>query len=327
MIYQQALLEFGEKILTCSKYAPGGSCRSELAYVSESVYKHGPEIAYVGRKYGKNGYPKVLFSRLNPTWNADIGWFGTLESINEYRLANSGEGISELFDCYLKGWTQADKTYRGLRDAGTVTGYANNTRRLSPEEKRKSPLYGIQLILEQMVRLGVFPSNASSALEFCAINNVVKCAGALEKWNPSSLMYKNCNYYIEELDLLVPDVLVVFGNDADKYLRSKLNNRFPMAGIRSEILLSSGSYCRYFKFPHPLGQGKTTWLGHDIQHLCVDTKEFPIPGQKELEQFAAGPGRKSTELLYRYTVLLARETKNLKRAMFDSEDDETKNRP
>lgn len=315
MGYQQAILEVGEKILDCSKFSPNvtdDSCRPELADVSKSLYKHGPEITYVGRKYGKSGYPKILFSRLNPTWNDNIGWFGTLESIDEYRRANPVADTSEIFDCYLNGWAHTKKTYRGLKDAGTVTGHDNRNLSPSLEERRRKPLYGIQLILEQMVSLGVFPSEGTSALEFCAINNVVKCAGALESWNPSSLMFKNCNYYIEELKILDPDVLVVFGDAAESYLRKKFGKALFKAGINSKIFLSPDFYCRYFKFLHPLGQGKGSWRGRDIQSLCSNESEFPIPMQNELEAFAAGPHGVSTELLYRYTIFLARELKKIK---------------
>jgi hypothetical protein len=277
------------------------------------MYKHGPEISYVGPKYGQSGCPRILFTRLNPTWNADIGWFGTLESISEYRLNHPDPDPSEIFDCYLKGWTNRGKTYRGLWDAGTVTGHSNKST-LTGEEKRNNPRYGIQLIMEAMLKKGVFPKHInSSLLEFCAINNVVKCSGAEKNWNPSSSMYNNCTYYIKELDILQPHVLVVFGDKTDGYIRSKYQNIFKTRNNGNEVIcLSSGIECKYFKFLHPLGQGKSTWLGHDIAHLCSGYDVPVAPERAELMRFKAGPRGESSRLLYKYVMLLVEQTKLIK---------------
>ncbi len=314
MSYQDDLLAFGNEIFGCPRYLESGACRGELADVSNGVYKHGPEIGFVGDSYGQPGRPRILFTRLNPTWNQDIGWFGTLESLTEYRMSHPDAGARDVFRCYLRGWNHGGKLYRGLWDAGTVTGHPNQSR-LHGDEKRRSPRYGIQAIMEEMIRAGVFPVAADSPLQFCAINNAVKCAGSLPKWNPSTSMYRNCNYYDKELGILAPHILVAFGNDTDGYLRSKLHGRFSRAGNQTLLTLPGGAKCLYFLFLHPLGQGKNTWRGDDVRHLRSAPDIDREPGPKEKEQFKAGPGGSSTSTLFKYTLYLVSEAKRLKESI------------
>ncbi len=81
-------------------------------------------------------------------------------------------------------------------------------------------------------------------------------------------MRKTCNYFERELDILKPDILIVFGNVADKYLHSKIRKeafRFSTENNMSVLKLSNGDNCKYFKFPHPVGPGKYSWKGKDIE--------------------------------------------------------------
>lgn len=311
MSYQDALLALGREVMDCPHARDDGACRSELADVSRGLYKHGPEMSFAGEDYGRPGLPRILFTRLNPTWNDDVGWFGTRESVEEFLAAHPAAGAEEVFRHYLAGWAHGRKVFRGMQDAGTVTGHPNQSR-LSGEEKRSSPRYGIQLIMEEMIRAGVFPATQGSPLRFCAINNVVKCAGALGNWNPSTAMYRNCNYYLRELDVLSPHILVAFGNKTDAYLRSKLRGRFTREGDQVVLALPGGARCRYFPFLHPLGQGKNTWRGKDVRHLLPAPETAREPGPRELSQFRSGPGGTSTATLFCYTLHLVSEVLRLK---------------
>ena len=311
MSYQKRILTFGEKILDCPHYQEGGACRSKLADVSNGVYKHGPEIGFVGDRYGQSNSPRILFTRLNPTWNNNIGWFGTRESVTEYRRQYPDANAADVFRCYLKGWKIGNKVYRGMWDAGTVTGHPIKSNRPALE-KRSSPRYGIQAIMDEMIRAGVFPKTDDSPLQYCAINNVVKCSGSLRNWNPSNCMYRNCNYYGGEIDILTPHIVVAFGNDSDTYLKSKLRDRFATSGNKFELKLSTSGRCLYFKFPHPLGLGKYTWLGNDLGDLGCSPGIHREFGPKESDIFKAGPGGMSTERLFNYTMHLVSEAKKLK---------------
>jgi len=311
MNYQERLLALGEDVFHCPNYAVGGACRGELADVSGGLYRHGPEISFVGESYGQSGTPRILFTRLNPTWNKDIGWFGTLESVREYRRQYPDAGAREIFESYMKGWEHGTKQYRGMWDAGTVTGHRNQSR-LSGDEKRRRPRYGIQVIMEEMIRHAVFPKAADSPLQYCAINNVVKCAGSLPKWNPSTSMCRDCNYYEKEIDILAPHILVAFGKATDRYLTRKLSERFTKVANHTTLRLSSGAECLYFVFPHPTGQGKNTWRGNDVRHLHPDPDIDREPGPKEKEQFKCGPRGGGTSILFKYILYLVSEARRLK---------------
>lgn len=314
MSYREKLLANGNEIFTCPYFCGSGTCQEELADVSNGLYKHGPEISFVGERYGQPGTLRILFTRLNPTWNRDIGWFGTRESVTEYQIQNPDADAGNIFQRYLRGWNHGNKVFRGIWDAGTVTGNPNKSI-LAGENKRKSPRYGIQLIMEEMIRAGVFPVTDGSPLQFCAINNVVKCAGSLKNWNPSNSMYRNCNYYVKELDLLMPHIVVAFGKDTDSYLRAKLGNRFSRVGNKTILELPDGEKCRYFLFLHPLGQGKSTWLGNDVVNLRPAPDIARVLGPKEKEQFKAGPQGSSTSTLFNYTLHLVSEAKRLKESI------------
>ncbi len=314
MRYQVDLLALGREVMDCRHALEDGACRSELADVSDGLYRHGPEMSFVGEDYGQPGLPRILFTRLNPTWNKDVGWFGTRESVEEFLSAHPDATPDAVFRHYLTEWEHGHKLFRGMQDAGTVTGHPNKSRR-SGEDKRGDPRYGIQLIMEEMIRAGVFPAGGSSSLRFCAINNLVKCAGKRGKSNPGGAMYKHCNYYLRELEILSPHILVAFGGKTDSHLRSKLGNRFGRQGNQSMITLSHGDPCRYFPFLHPLGQGKNRWCGNDVRHLRPSPEIARELGLREQLQFKAGKKGSSTDVLFRYTLHLVSETKRLKEGL------------
>ncbi len=320
MTYQEKLLALGdEKIFSCQ------NCREELCK-PEGRYQHGPEIAYVGEKYGLSGLPRILFTRMNPTWNSNTGWFGTRESVEEYRLQNQDADAREVFHHYLTGWNPDGKEFRGMWDAGTVTGrgnpkvgcagtvtgdrHHNDSKR---EERRRHPHYGILLIMQEMIRLKVFP-DSDSPLEFCAINNAVKCAGKKESYNPTGLMYKNCNWYREELQILKPHMLVAFSGATDMYLRGK--NRFAVQGNQTMLLLESGE-CSYYHFPYPSQRARLWWKGPDVCHPDPHPDFNRKLGPMEEEQFKAGSclAERTTSILFKYTLHLVSQAKRLKESI------------
>ena len=199
----------------------------------------------------------------------------------------------------------------GVWEKGTVTGHPNTSSQ-SGETKRMFPRYGIQLIMEEMIRAGIFPVTDDSPLRYCAINNVVKCAGSEEKSHHTKSMYVNCNFYEKELDILVPHILVTFGKDTDKYLKEKLGDRFTKVGNKTMLSLPDGSKCRYFPFLQPLGQGKSTWLGKDVLNLHPSPDIARQLGPKEEQQFKAGPNGSCTFTLFNYTLYLVSEAKRMK---------------
>ena len=308
--YRKDLLQLGESILQCPHFHRGGKCHRELADLPAGIYEHGPEISFVGSAYGQKGLPRILFTRLNPTWNSETGWFGTLESLTEYRAAHPKATVSDIYMCYLKGWHTSQKTFRGMWDAGTVTGHPNSGK--SGEEKRDYPRYGIQAIMEEMIRAGVFPKKRGSVLQFCAINNVIKCAGRKRNWNPSDSMYKNCNHYEAELDLLQPHIVIALGKKTENIIKNKLQHRITGQGTQITLRLSNGQLCHYFSILHPTGQGKSTWRGTDIQHLKPDRRVRRRLTKADRERFRAGPGGISTERLFTYILYLVGEALKVK---------------
>jgi len=295
--YQKEILNYyNEHIRKCSKFNPNGACYSELPNKSEGYFERGPEIAYVGEHYGKSGYPKILFTRLNPIKEEADGkfFFGSCKSLDEYLKQYPDADAKEIMHKYHKGWNSGYKNYIGLRRAGTVTGHSNQGE-ISDDKK---PEYGIKIIMA-----GVFDGTNDSLLEYCAINNVIKCAGNRERSNPGSEMRKNCNYYQGELGILRPNIIIAFGNSADKYLR-KLSLTFSSVN-NIDVIQSNGYTCKYFKFPHPLGGGKNGWKGKGInERLFQSFPEYPKPIQDDLKLFKAGPEGKYTVALYNYTMFV-----------------------
>ena len=121
-------------------------------------------------------------------------------------------------------------------------------------------------------------------------------------------MYRNCNYYEKELDILEPHIIIVLGNDAHSYLQSKLKYRFIKFANQNTLKLSGENKCLYFKLPHPLGQGKNTWRGNDIRHILLGRCIYREFGPMEQKAFKAWP---SGELLFNYILYLVCEIKKL----------------
>jgi len=172
-------------------------CNSELPKNTEGYFERGPEIAYVGEQYGRSGCPKILFTRLNPIKEKKTGgnfFFGSRKSLEEYLKQQSKADVKKLFQKYLDGWDSHTKKYIGLCGAGTITGHPNKSK-LPDEDKQKHLRYGIQFIMNKMIEKKVFDKPKSSPLEFCAINNVIKCAGKKRASNPGGVMFKTCNFY------------------------------------------------------------------------------------------------------------------------------------
>ena len=179
--YQKSIYELGEKVFNCPHFEK--ECKPEIKLTS-SNYKHGPELSFVGSKYGQG--IRILFTRLNPIWPKDKGYFGSKESISMYIQDNPKCSIEDIYNHILKGWKYKERVFWGMQDAGTVTGYSNQ--RLSRSEKyRKNPKYGIQLIMDEMIKAKIFPKTENT-LDYCAINNVIKCAGSLKNSNPGENM-------------------------------------------------------------------------------------------------------------------------------------------
>ncbi len=154
--YQKEIIDYyDENIKICSNCNANKACYNQLPKESEGYFERGPEVAYVGEYYGKSGYPKILFTRLNPIKEKSDGkfFFGSRKSLEEYRNQNGGDGAKEIFRCYLEGWPDKDndRVYIGLRDAGTVTGHSNQSD-LSDEDKQP-PHYGIQSIMNKMMMI------------------------------------------------------------------------------------------------------------------------------------------------------------------------------
>lgn len=68
MSYQDELLALGVEIFDCPHYRDGGACRGELADVAGGRYQHGPEMGFVGDRYGEPGLLLVFILSL-------AGWF------------------------------------------------------------------------------------------------------------------------------------------------------------------------------------------------------------------------------------------------------------
>lgn len=313
MDYQDRILEVGSDIFQCPNLRSDKGCQSELTDVTNSEYKHGPEICFVGSRYSEDKLPRILFTRLNPTWNDDVGWFGTRESVETYKQYNPTHSVNDIFERYLKGWEIGKRRFRGLWDAGTVTGH-DNREKIDGAMKRSEPTYGIQVIMEEMVREGVYPRLGDSPLEYCAINNLVKCSGSLDKWNPGTNMIDNCRFWIFEVEILAPHIVVAFGRKTSIYLRRKISVVIRPDGLKT-FYLPSGRMGLFFEFPHPLPPGRWTWQAKGVEHLCREHKLARTFGINEARRFAVGPlaqRQRISELLFKYTMRLVFETKRLK---------------
>ena len=293
-----------EKILSCPNYLKVGGCE-DVTDVSSFNYKHGPELAYVGTKYGQPNTPRILFTRLNCPWY-NFGWFGTKESIQDFKSANPDCNFNDIQMAYLQGWKNSKKYYRGLQDAGTVIGYSNQRAECN-QYQRNTPKYGIQLIMKEMISEGIFPNADENPLYYCAINNLIKCSGSGkgEKSHPTKLMAKFCNYYQQELKILKPHVLVVMGGDTHKLIKKRFKNNFLLDKSLTYLTIN-GNKILYWRILHPTGQGKNTWVGKGVEHLTKDNgfqREFTEVERKRYYKI---------ELFY-YVLRLVQEVKKIKK--------------
>jgi hypothetical protein len=318
--YQEKILNYyKDKIRNCSGCKAGGVCwkAKELADTSRDYYKQGPELAFVGERYGKPGYPKILFTRLNPIKVKKIKpifFFGSRESLKKY----GGDGAKEIFRLYLEGWKDNNREYRGLRDAGTVTGHSNQSN-LPDKGKLKPPHYGIQIIMNKMIEAEVFDEPKNSPLEFCAINNVIKCAGNGENSKPRRNMRNNCNYYQQELDKLKPDIIIAFGGKTDSYIKNKKRNFLFLDKNRNELKLKNGKndkICKYFEFPHPLHDGKKWWKGKGInERFFQPSPTYPHPEKDDKNLFESGADGKYPMALYNYIMYVVNVAVEIKKRL------------
>jgi len=314
MGYQSRLLKLGDEIFECANYQKNGVCKPEVVDTSNWKYKHGPETGFVGELYGNDGYPRILFTRLNPVWKPDRGWFGTKASVMDFRNNHPESDARQISLRCLKGWKNNNRKYRGKWDAGTVTGHPNNSTKIG-NVQRQAPRYGIQAIMEEMVRANVFPFFEDTPLHYCAMNNVVKCAGLGKASNPNNIMFEKCNWYLKELDILEPHIVVTFSNKSDKYIKRKLKNRIITIGDQTWINISGNKKCLYYNFPHPLGQGKHSWTGKGVERFTGPEKKYRKMRQKDKDKFKAGKAGSSTEKLFNYTQHLVNKTEKIKQGL------------
>jgi hypothetical protein len=300
MGYQDRLFALGKEIIKCDK------CKKDWPDKPGALYKHGPEISYVGPKYGLNGSLRILFTRLNPVWDPEVGFMGTKESVEAYLGENEKATPKKFYTDYLKGWPEEASSgkgnspyYRGIRVAGTVTGHPNNQKRTDKqlEESVTNPKYGIQVIMQKLVDAGVFHcTDKNSLLEFCAINNVVKCAGNGPRSHPSREMSINCReYYLRELEILKPHIVVGFGNKANNQMR-QLNKKAVQGGGSKPF-----DSCHHRSFPHPLGGGLNSWKGKGIGEPKGQMTEY----DKQL--FKAGKDGSATRRLWKLVLCLVED--------------------
>nr|MDO8080340.1 hypothetical protein [Candidatus Freyarchaeota archaeon] len=264
--YQEAMKDINEEILDCPNYQNNGKCSGDLTHIEDSDYRHGPQIAYIGSKYGESE-PRILFTRLNPPWYSNLSFFGNKESIELYKSENPDCTITDIHSAYLEGWKSRDgKNYRGIQDAGTVTGHPN-TENLTPKElddRRKKPLYGIQIIMQEMIEEKIFRNG--EPLDFCAINNIIKCSGRGENYNPKESMERNCSFYEKEFQVLDPQILVVMGNETSRIIKK----RFEEGKISYRT--SENKLILYWELPHPrFRKRKGGWKGKS----SFPSKQFP----------------------------------------------------
>ena len=229
--YRQALIDLYQTVLNCPKYDI--DCSDHL----KEGYQPGPEISFVGDKYGENGVPRILFTRIAPNWLKKYPDFGTRETITEYINSSLPKDIDEFYNVLLNYWRHpvTDQIYRGYRYWNTVVGHGNQSTDVAKELHEK-PKYGIKLVLLEMAKVGLI-TNSEEVLDFCAINNLVKCSGRRPAGNPDSTLVNNCLYYfLEEVRILEPQILLSFGEEA--------NHQILKRDLPGEAII-------YANLPHP----------------------------------------------------------------------------
>jgi len=236
------------KILDCPHFQ--GKCAPCIKKVS---HPFGPEISFVGKHYGEGDVPRFLFGRVAPNWPdikpaqagrsvQDRGWeMGNRLSIKRYLEVNPSS-VDDLFDAIRDYWVQpgSGELYRGCRLFNTVTGKGNKRNISDPAGFVREPArYGVEMILGEMRKTGLLPSDGD-LLDYCAINNLVKCAGSEGSGNFSAAMRRNCfHWYMEEMRNLSPDIIVFLGD--------KAQDADSLDGVRQML----GHSPLVFNLPHP----------------------------------------------------------------------------
>jgi hypothetical protein len=311
MSYQSQMLDLGREIFQCKYYKGDSSERCDCYDTDDD--KHGPEMSFVGSKYGSNGSLRILFTRINPVWPPDVGFMGTRESISAYEKQNPQAAPERIFNAYLDDWKYKNRKYQGMKYAGTVTGHPNNNKGRSDRQLEYSvenPRYGIQIIMELLANCGIFSKSDDNVLQFCAINNVVKCAGPeTSSANPSSRMYQNCrkcNYYIKEINILKPHIVVAFSGNADKQLQ-----QITADAVKQDEKMVTGFPICYFMFPYPLRQAASNWKGAGTDlSLLASTPDNNIDDIYR-ESFKVCQDEHLNNLLWRHVMHLVSEAKRL----------------
>jgi hypothetical protein len=265
-------------VFPCSELQ--NECKTELRDLKH-IYKHGPELSFVGKKYGVGQSPKILFSRLNPIWQYDIGDFCTKESIELYEKHSSSS--DDIFEKMIYGWKYKNQIFRGLKDAGTVLGHVNkkHAKNVSSENFEifgssifQNPNYGVLWIIQKLIEKKVFTEMADCPLDHCSINNIIKCAGHLKNANPTTIMKKKCKYYCFEIDILEPDIIIAMGNDTHNYI----NNNFKIYQKSNGVSYLRSNFnsleIQYWNLCHPIGTGILSWLGSQINKKFLNVEDY-----------------------------------------------------
>lgn len=234
-----------ERILHCKYFENPNGC-IKLKNVTDFEYKHGPEISFIGKRYGENNLPKILFSRLNNSWQSDFGWFGTQESINHYRKENPKIPFEDIISNFWTWKSRDCKEYRGFDQMATITGWNNKSTQKKESQHLNSYKYGIFFILKELEKRNIIPCTNEYPFNFCAINNFIKCASNSKNSKPSPSMKQLCKYYEEELEILTPDILFSMGKTTQELLHKsqvieihkKLNNFWYIIKYNSKPVLN-----------------------------------------------------------------------------------------
>ena len=314
--YQKSIYELGEKVFNCPYFETG--CKSELKSTS-SFYQHGPEMSFVGSRYGEKNSVRVLFTRLNPIWPENKGYFGSRESVVLFKrehgdLANNNL-ISLIFEHMVVGWTYQKFDFWGMQDAGTISGYKNQ-RLKSTDHQRENPLYGVRIIMNEMVSADIFPNLVGNrtSLDYCAINNVIKCAGKGKSCNPTPVMEDLCDYYQRELQILKPHVIVAMANPTDDYIIDKVSKKEENEDDPLTYIKLNSDKILYWLTAHPLGLGRFKFKGsriHKYKDLSKDIgfgREF---NEEERKRYSVGKKEEKRPDLFYYTLRLVQEVKKI----------------
>jgi hypothetical protein len=175
--------------------------------------------------------------------------------------------------------------------------------------------------MKEMVSADIFPHvvGKRSPLDYCAINNVIKCAGKEKNNNPTKIMKKLCDYYQTELQKLDPDVLVIMGNDADDYINKYILNKGyrkvygnPEEDLLTYLLKNDDKKILYWQTAYPIGQGRRTFKGKKIANYNLLSKEIGFDrkfNQIEFNRYWVGKNNEKRSDLFYYTLRMVHEVK------------------